>query len=45
MANSADRQPTAPEAKAQAPTHRPQVGGFLLGKLLLTQALPRPRPA
>ncbi|MEV0687877.1 hypothetical protein AB0I35_28825 [Nocardia sp. NPDC050378] len=46
MANPADRQAATPVAKALPPTtHRPQTGGFLLGRLLLTQAMPRPRPA
>ncbi|MFJ2838521.1 MULTISPECIES: hypothetical protein [Nocardia] len=39
-----DRQPT-PLAKALPPTtHRPP-GGFLLGRLLLTQVAPPRRPA
>ncbi|MFE6925051.1 hypothetical protein ACFVAV_28805 [Nocardia sp. NPDC057663] len=43
--HTADRQPT-PLAKALPPaTHRPTGGGFLLGRLLLTQAAAPQRPA
>ncbi|MFD4430761.1 hypothetical protein [Nocardia sp. NPDC058497] len=41
MDERTDRKPT-PLAKALPPaTHRPTGGGFLLGRLLLTQAAPR----
>lgn len=43
--DQSDKQPETPLAKVLPPaTHRPHTGGFLLGRLLLTQAAP-PRPA
>ncbi|MFF2088807.1 hypothetical protein ACFVVM_33915 [Nocardia sp. NPDC058176] len=45
--NTTARQPATPVAKVLPPAaHRPNTGGgFLLGRLLLTQATPPRRPA
>ncbi|MFD4444286.1 hypothetical protein ACFWPK_31380 [Nocardia sp. NPDC058519] len=44
--DKSDRQPETPLAKVLPPaTHRPHSGGFLLGRLLFTQAALPPRPA
>ncbi|MFD4462412.1 hypothetical protein [Nocardia sp. NPDC058480] len=44
--DKSDQQPETPLAKVLSPaTHRPHTGGFLLGRLLLTQVAQPPRPA
>ncbi|MEU4321968.1 hypothetical protein ACFV24_14855 [Nocardia fluminea] len=44
--DESEKRPETPLAKVLPPvTHRPRAGGFLLGRILLTQAALPPRPA